>query len=119
MSTTLDIGRPCSFHARMLVVALALAMSVIGLPDQAIADPVDDASVAVGLLNETRWAAAVGGLTPDRELQILANRQANLMANAGAIFHSGNLGDELSWGWWTWAENVGRGRSVDGSTTPS
>ena len=26
----------------------------------------------------------------------------------------GNLGDELSWGWWTWAENVGRGWSVDG-----
>ncbi len=114
MNTTSDIGRLRSVHARMLMVALALAVSVIGLPDQAIADPADDASVVVGLLNETRWAAAIGGLTPDRELQIIANRQANRMAEAGAIFHSDNLGDELSWGWWAWSENVGRGWSVGG-----
>ena len=114
MNTTSDIGRLRSIRARMLMVALALAVSVLGLPDQAIADPADDASVAVGLINDARWAAGMGSLTPDRELQVIANRQANRMAEAGAIFHSGDLGGQLSWGWWAWAENVGRGWSVSG-----
>ena len=112
MNTASDLGRPRAVHARMLVVALVLAASVIALPERAIAGPADDASASVALINETRWAAGLDGLRPDRELQIIANRQANRMAEAGYIFHSGDLGGQLSWVWWAWAENVGYGPSV-------
>ena len=112
MNTSSDLGRPRSVHARMLMAALVLALSVIGLPERAIAGPTDDASAAVALINESRWAAGLGGMLPDRELQILANRHANRMAESGSIFHSGDLGPRLSWGWWAWAENVGYGPSV-------
>ena len=96
----------------MLLVGLILAVSVMGLPRQALAGPADDASYAVALINESRGAHGLPGLMPDRELQIIANRQANRMAQSGYIFHSGDLGGRLSWGWWAWSENVGYGPSV-------
>ena len=112
MNDTSTVGRPRFGVTRMLVVALVVAASVMLAPSQAKADPSDDASVAVALVNQARWANGLGGLMPDRELQILANRQANRMAAAGYIFHSGNLEGQLSAGWWGWAENVGYGPSV-------
>jgi uncharacterized protein YkwD len=96
---------------RILAVAAILALSVVAQPGRAHADPAWDAGVAADMVNETRAAHGLGWLTPDRELQILANRQANAMADSGYAFH-GNLGYHLSWGWWAWAENVGAGPSV-------
>jgi uncharacterized protein YkwD len=109
---TSDVERQRLPYVRMLLAALILAASVIGLPRPAIAEPADDASAAVALINQSRWAAGLSGLSPDRELQIIANRQANRMAEAGYIFHSGDLGAQLSSGWWAWSENVGYGPSV-------
>lgn len=82
------------------------------LPGRAMADPAEDAGVAAGLLNASRADHGLPRLMPDRELQIVANRQANRMAEDGYIYHSGNLGGQLSWGWQAWAENVGYGPSV-------
>ena len=112
MNTSPDLERPRAARARMLLVSLTLALSFLGLPRPAVAGPADDASYAVALINDTRWAHGLSGLMPDRELQIIANRHANRMAEAGYIFHSGDLGGRLSWGWWAWAENVGYGPSV-------
>lgn len=112
MNTTSDVGRLRLRSGRMLMIAVIVAASVSALPGRAMAGPADDASYAVALVNETRWAQGLPELMPDRELQILANRQANRMAASGSIFHSGNLGAELSWGWWAWSENVGYGPSV-------
>ncbi len=112
MRTTSDVERERLPYARMLLVAVILAVSVMGLPRPAMADPADDASTAVALINQSRRAQGLAGLMPDRELQVIANRQANRMADAGYIFHSGNLGSQLSWGWWAWSENVGYGPSV-------
>ncbi len=112
MNNTSAVERQRLPYARMLLVAVILAVSVVGLPHPAIAGPTDDASAAVALINQSRWAQGLTGLTPDRELQVIANRQANRMAEAGYIFHSGDLGAQLSWGWWAWSENVGYGPSV-------
>lgn len=111
MNTPSLFGRLRLPYARMLMAALLVTLSVAGLPGRALAGPADDAGYSVDLVNETRWAHGLPRLTPDRELQVIANRQANRMAEAGYIFH-GDVGARLSWGWWAWAENVGYGPSV-------
>ena len=113
MNTTVSIEQPRSARARALVVGLMLALSVVMFPGQAEAGPAEDAGTAAWLVNQTRAEYGLHRLMPDRELQILANRQANRMAASGYIYHSGNLGGQLSWGWLSWAENVGYGPSVD------
>lgn len=110
---TVAIEETRSTRARALVLGLILALSVIVLPGTAVAGPAEDAGTAAWLLNQTRADHGLHGLMPDRELQILANRQANRMAENGSIYHSGNLGTQLSWGWQSWAENVGYGPSVE------
>jgi uncharacterized protein YkwD len=112
VNATSDVERRPPPFAQILLVAVVLAASVIGMPRAAVADPSDDASATVSMINDARWRYGLGGLVPDRELQVLANRQANRMADAGRIFHSGDLGYQLSSGWWAWAENVGYGPSV-------
>lgn len=112
MNTTLAPEQPRASRVRVVGVAVVVALSVIMLPGRAMADPAEDAGVAAGILNESRADHGLPRLMPDRELQIVANRQANRMAEDGYIYHSGNLGGQLSWGWQAWAENVGYGPSV-------
>ncbi len=112
MHTGSAVGRTRFLFARLILAALAVAASVVGVPNQAVAEPADDASAFVALINDTRRAHGLYRLSPDRELQIIANRHANRMAEAGYIYHSANLGSRLSWGWWAWGENVGYGPSV-------
>lgn len=104
--------RPRARKARLLLVGLLLAISVMSLPTSAVADPADDAGIEAGLINQARSDYGLSRLAPDRELQVLANRQANRMADAGYVFHTGDLGGALSWGWQGWAENVGYGPSI-------
>ncbi len=111
MTAAVDEAR--SSRARVLVVGLILALSLVALPGRATAVPAEDADVAAWLVNQTRADYGLGRLVPDRELQILANRQANGMAQNGYIYHTGDLGGQLSWGWQSWAENVGHGPSVN------
>ena len=113
MDTTVDVERPHPLHARLVVVGLVLALAVLLLPGRAMAAPADDPATAVGLINQARADYGLGGLTQDPELQALADRQANRMADAGYLFHTSRLGDRLSAGWWAWAENVGYGSSVE------
>jgi len=108
-STNSPVRRPRLVRA--LTVA-ALVLAVLALPGRAVADPAGDASVAADLVNQTRAAYGRGPATPDRELQILANRHANDMAAYGATWHSGDVGSRLSPGWSAWGENVGYGPSV-------
>lgn len=112
MSTSTGIERPRSIPARMVVVGLILALSVIALPGRAMADAASDADAAAELVNQSRASYGLPRLIPDRELQVIANRRANRMAGNGYLSHTPNLGDQLSWGWWAWAENVGGGPDV-------
>ncbi|HUR22905.1 MAG TPA: CAP domain-containing protein [Acidimicrobiales bacterium] len=97
----------------MLVAGLLVAISALLLPGQAMADQAGDATYSTDLVNASRAAYGVNWLTPDSELQAVAQRQADRMAGSGYIFHSYDLGGQLSWGWSAWAENVGYGPSVD------
>jgi uncharacterized protein YkwD len=110
--TTAAVERRRSPYPRALMVALMLALAVLTVPQPAAAGPAEDAGAAAWLLNQTRADHGLSPLTPDYELQVLANRQANRMAESGSIFHTANLGGRLSWGWQGWAENVGYGPSV-------
>lgn len=123
MSATAVIERPRSVHplrlmAGIALAGIALALAVVALPGPALAHqpPAGGAAgpsgTAVGLLNESRAANGIAPLAGDPELQGIADRQAGRMAESGSIFHSGDLGGQLSSGWWAWAENVGYGASV-------
>ena len=112
MNMSTRLGPLDSVHRRMLVVALFLALSVTALAAPAVADATDDASLSVALVNQSRAAHGLYRLTPDGELQSVAQRHAHRMAEHGYISHSEDLGWDLSWGWWGWAENVGYGPSV-------
>ncbi len=119
MQTTAAIERPCVSHlrvlmvGRLLMVGLVVALSVGALPNRAMADPADDAGTLASLVNQSRAEQGLGRLMPDRELQVIANRQAHLMAESGSIFHTGDLRSQLGGGWRTWAENVGYGPSAE------
>ena len=104
--------RARSGRVRALAVAAVLAIAVGATPSPAQADPAFDAGVSAAMLNDTRAAHGLHGLVPDAELQRIANRQANAMADSGAVWHTSNLGSQLSWGWWAWSENVGYGPSA-------
>ena len=97
---------------RALTVA-ALVLVVLASPGRAVADPAGDASVAVDMVNEIRVAYGRAPVTPDPELQALADQHAYDMAANGSIWHSGDVGSRLSWGWSAWGENVGYGPSID------
>ena len=119
MLTNAAIARPRMPRARSLpslrktMAGVLLALCVVALPNPASADPADDAGTTAWLINQSRADDGLPGLMPDRELQIIANRQANRMAESGYIFHSEDLGSQLSWGWYRWAENVGYGPSAE------
>jgi uncharacterized protein YkwD len=113
LPTTAATARPRVPYARRMLAGVMLALCVAAVPSPASADPSDDAGTTVWLVNQSRADNGLPALLPDRELQVIANRQANRMADSGTIFHSSNLGDQLSWGWYGWAENVGYGPSVE------
>jgi uncharacterized protein YkwD len=113
MVGTAQIDPPVSARLRALALGLLLAVSVVALPGRAMAGPSDDASAAVGMINDSRAAVGLAALQTDPELQRLAALQANRMADSGYIFHTQDLEGQLSWGWWAWAENVGYGPSVE------
>ena len=99
-------------RVRVMAFAAVLSLAVFAAPSPVQADPASDAGVSVAMLNDTRAAHGLHRLWPDAELQRVANRQANAMADNGGVWHTPNLGSQLSWGWWAWSENVGYGPSV-------
>lgn len=113
MKTPAELRSPISVRARMLVAGLLVTMSALFLPSEAGAHQAGDAAFSTDLVNASRGAYGIDRLTPDPELQAVAQRQANRMAHSGYLSHSGDLGGQLSWGWSGWAENVGYGPSVD------
>jgi uncharacterized protein YkwD len=111
MEVTAEKSQGRCRRVRVLAVAV-LSIALGAAPSPAQADPASDAGVSAAMLNSARAAHGLTGLWPDAELQRIANRQANAMAEAGAIWHTPDLGSRLSWGWWAWSENVGHGPSV-------
>lgn len=71
-----------------------------------------DASAAlVGMINDSRQRQGLGPLSVAGDLTSLAAERARIMADAGALSHTPDLGDRACC--WTWiAENVGYAFSV-------
>lgn len=61
---------------------------------------------------QERVARGIGGLVPASDLQEVARRHAQRMAERGEPYHNPNLGSEVE-GWSIVAENVGVGPNVD------
>lgn len=112
MQVMADKPEARSRRVRVMALAAVLSLAVFAAPSAVQADPASDAGVSAAMLNDTRAAHGLHRLWPDAELQHIANRQANAMADAGAIWHTPDLGSRLSWGWWAWSENVGYGPST-------
>ena len=112
MEDTAERPEARSRRVRVMAFAAVLSLAVFAAPGAANADPAYDAGVSADMLNNTRAAHGLHRLWPDAELQRIANRQANAMADSGGVWHTPNLGYQLSWGWWAWSENVGYGPSV-------
>src|SRR4051812_19184962 len=95
------------FH-RAAVVFLAATLVVVGVASPASAD--------VSFINAKRSAAGLAPVSSSGGLASLAQRHSQEMANAGRLFHTGDLGGSVSSvlpGWQSVGENVGVGDSVD------
>lgn len=79
------------------------------LPSVALANG-DEASL-VASTNAERAAAGAGALSTDGSLTSIARAHSQAMAAEGTIFHSSNLGGQIS-GWYGLAENVGMAESA-------
>ena len=89
------------------MVAATLAV-VVGVAAPAGAD--------VSFINAKRSSAGLAAVASNGGLTSLAQRHSQEMADAGRLFHTGNLGASVSSvlpGWQSVGENVGVGESVD------
>ncbi|MDQ3945384.1 MAG: CAP domain-containing protein, partial [Actinomycetota bacterium] len=87
----------------LLLVAMAL-VPLLGRSASAGED-------LTSMTNADRTAARLGALTTTPDLQSFAQRRAEEMARANKLWHSSNLGTQVS-NWQRVGENVGRGRSM-------
>lgn len=63
------------------------------------------------MINAERTSRRLGVLETASDLQAFAQRRAEEMAQAGRLWHTPNLGDQIS-NWRRLGENVGRGKSL-------
>ena len=94
---------------RTLVVVAAVTASLALVTGQAAASG-NPAAALVAAANEARVAAGLPALTVSADLSAAATHQAQNMADAGALFHTPNLGSGLCC-WAMVGENVGEGPS--------
>lgn len=99
------------FHKISVMVAVLAALGLMA--ESVSADPASDEDRFVQLINASRAAHGFGPVNVDGNLVGAARAQSQRMANAGTIFHNGNLPHEVPGGWQTLGENVGTGGSVD------
>jgi uncharacterized protein YkwD len=111
--------------AALLAVVVVAACTLCASPAGARITPTRQAPAAVSLpdpgaseadfvarINQLRAARGLGALTVDPELTAQARQWAQTMANAGHIYHSGDLSGGISANWQKLGENVGVGGDV-------
>jgi hypothetical protein len=94
------------------VAFLAATLVVVGVATPAWAD--------VSFINAKRSSAGLAPVSSSGALASLAQRHSQEMANAGRLFHTGDLAGSVSSvlsGWQSVGENVGVGESVDAVNT--
>jgi len=91
---------------------LLAGLAVLGFVGAARAQAADTEQAFASRIASERAGRGLGSLTPAADLQAVARRHAQRMADRGEPYHNPNLGSEVD-GWEIVAENVGVGDSVD------
>lgn len=111
-------GTPPRGHRSMIVVAVALALGLLGATEAVGAEASVGGAEArvIELMNAHRAAHGLGALTADAGLQAVARRHAERMAGSGALAHNTRLEVEAGPAVPTWSrlgENVASGGDAD------
>ena len=96
----------------MAVVLLALVASFAARPVVPAAATASDEAAFVAAINEVRAGVGLPGLTVNSQLVTLARNHAQVMADAGEIFHADPISAGFTGSWTKLGENVGVGASV-------
>lgn len=94
--------------ARVAIVALVVCLYVTTSVGDLLAS---EESTAISLINGERTSRGLNSLQESGSLSSYAAKHSQVMADAGEIFHSSNLGSAAS-GWEALGENVGQGGSA-------
>lgn len=97
---------------RSSLAALLAVLAVLGFVGAARAQTVDAEQTFASRIGAERTERGLGSLTPAVDLQTVARRHAQRMADRGEPYHNPDLGSEVQ-GWDIVAENVGVGNDVD------
>jgi hypothetical protein len=99
----------------MLLLLSLIASFVVGVSARADAsadNPAADEAQFVAMVNQTRASVGVAPLAVDGQLTALARQHAQVMADAGTIFHANPISAGVTAPWIKLGENVGTGPSV-------
>lgn len=91
---------------------LLAGLAVLGFVGAARAQTVDAEQTFASRIASERSGRSIGSLAPAADLQAVARRHAQRMADRGEPYHNPDLGSEVD-GWDIVAENVGVGYEVD------
>lgn len=97
---------------RVVCLVVMAPLLFLGSGGGARAQTVDAEHGFVARIAQERSARGLGALTAADDLQVVARRHAQRMADRGRAYHNPDLGTEVQ-GWSIVAENVGRGPDVD------
>ncbi|MEM7141563.1 MAG: CAP domain-containing protein [Actinomycetota bacterium] len=99
--------------AFVVVAALTVIGSLLVQPSDSASASAGDESAFVAALNQVRAANGLPAFTVNGELSGLARGHAQVMADAGEIFHANPISAGFTGEWAKLGENVGVGASVD------
>lgn len=109
-------NRRLRHRVRLIAIAVATVAAVASLfwpgPDPAAASTDDEAAFVVAL-NRVRADNGLPPFTVDTELSDLARVHAQVMADAGEIFHADPISAGFTGAWSKLGENVGVGGNVE------
>jgi hypothetical protein len=101
--------------ARMLLLLSVISTFLVagaGRVSAAPDNPAADEAQFVAMVNQTRASVGAPPLSVDGQLTALARQHAQVMADAGTIFHANPISAGVTAPWIKLGENVGTGPSV-------
>lgn len=109
-----DEASSIAAHRRTTITLLTvLVLGLLWAGGPATAQAVEAEQGFVTRINQQRQAAGLAAYSPASDLQAVARRHAQRMADRGEHYHNPNLTSEVS-NWSIVGENVGRGHDVEG-----
>ena len=96
----------------VIVATLAAVGSLLWQRSEPVAASASDEAAFVAALNQVRAANGLPLFTVNTELSNLARSHAQVMADAGEIFHASPISAGFTGSWWKLGEKVGIGANV-------